>query len=179
MRGLFAGADSTALHLLRSLLEFDPTKRITVDQALRHSFLSDFYSPETESIASRPLDAQLEMMFESPENLKETVSHSNHIFFIFGLFFFTVNFPCIFCVTFYCFLLVSCLLLAEINFIYIAEVEKVNKILFDENLSLILLIVLSVLSTTTLLGLISHLYLLYPHSTIIITIIDCLRDRSF
>ena len=61
----------------------------------------------------------------------------------------------------------------------IAEVEKVNKILFDENLSLILLIVLSVLPTTTLLGLISHLYLLYPHSTIIITIIDCLRDRSF
>ena len=72
---MFAGADSTALHLLKSLLEFDPLKRITVDQALRHSFLSDFYVPDMEGMTSSvPLDSEIEMLGETAENIKKTVS---------------------------------------------------------------------------------------------------------
>ena len=75
MRALFCGADVTALNLLKSMLEFDPTKRITVDQALRHSFLADFHTPGMELSVDRPLDAEVELLREAPENLKATVSH--------------------------------------------------------------------------------------------------------
>lgn len=76
LRTLFCGADSTALHLLKAMLEFDPTKRITVDQALRHSFLADFHTPGMEASADRPLDAELELLGEAPENLRATVRHT-------------------------------------------------------------------------------------------------------
>ena len=77
LRALFCGADVTALHLLKSMLEFDPTKRITVDQALRHSFLADFHTPGMEISVDRPLDAEVELLREAPENLKATVSHTS------------------------------------------------------------------------------------------------------
>ena len=71
---MFKGADSSALHLLQSMLEFDPTKRISVDQALGHSFLADFHTPGMEMSSDRPLDSAVEVLRESPDNLKATVS---------------------------------------------------------------------------------------------------------
>lgn len=74
MRSLFKGADSSALHLLQSMLEFDPTKRISVDQALGHSFLADFHTHGMEMSSDSPLDSAIEVLRESPDNLKATVS---------------------------------------------------------------------------------------------------------
>ena len=71
---LFPGADPLALQLLQSLLEFNPRKRITVDHALRHSFLSDFHSHAMEVVTDRPMDVEVEVVKEAPENLKMTVA---------------------------------------------------------------------------------------------------------
>lgn len=75
LRSLFKGADSSALHLLKSMLEFDPAKRISVDQALGHSFLADFHTPGMETSSDNPMDSAMEILRESPDNLKATVSH--------------------------------------------------------------------------------------------------------
>ena len=37
---LFKGANPDAIDLMKKMLTFDPTKRITVDDALRHPYMS-------------------------------------------------------------------------------------------------------------------------------------------
>jgi len=45
---LFPNASEHAVDLLRRLLEFNPEKRITAEEALRHPYLAQFHNPADE-----------------------------------------------------------------------------------------------------------------------------------
>lgn len=64
----YPGADDNALSLLRAMLEFSPTRRISVDEALRHPFFADIRNDDVESKASlsaTPLHIEAEMALET------------------------------------------------------------------------------------------------------------------
>ena len=43
------------------MLTFNPNKRITVTEALQHPYLSQYYDPEDEPVASEPFDFHMEL----------------------------------------------------------------------------------------------------------------------
>lgn len=45
---LYPDANPKAIDLLEKMLTFDPTERITVDEALRHSYLESMHDPDDE-----------------------------------------------------------------------------------------------------------------------------------
>jgi len=49
----FKGASKTAIDFLKKTLEFNPKKRITVEQALKHPFVEQFHCPEEEIVCDR------------------------------------------------------------------------------------------------------------------------------
>jgi len=50
---MYPDASTEALDLLRKLLQFNPNKRITADEALAHSFVSQFHNPTDEPVCDR------------------------------------------------------------------------------------------------------------------------------
>lgn len=50
LKTLFINSNSTELDLLAKLLQFNPGKRITVDEALNHPYVADFHEPEKEIV---------------------------------------------------------------------------------------------------------------------------------
>jgi mitogen-activated protein kinase 1/3 len=54
-RSMFPNANPLALDLLDKLLTFNPMKRITVEEALRHPYLEPYHDPEDEPDAP-PID---------------------------------------------------------------------------------------------------------------------------
>lgn len=50
-RAMFPHKSELALDLLDRLLAFNPVKRITVEEALRHPYLEPYHDPEDEPIA--------------------------------------------------------------------------------------------------------------------------------
>ena len=42
-----------ALDLVQKMLKFDPDKRNTIDEALKHPFIKDLHDPNDEPIASK------------------------------------------------------------------------------------------------------------------------------
>ena len=92
------------------MLEFDPTKRISVDQALGHSFLADFHTHGMEMSSDSPLDSAIEVLRESPDNLKATVS----------LKYFVLCSIVLYCIVFYALkLFVICNIYLDLNFVLI------------------------------------------------------------
>uniref|UniRef100_A0A8I6GKL7 mitogen-activated protein kinase n=1 Tax=Rattus norvegicus TaxID=10116 RepID=A0A8I6GKL7_RAT len=55
---LFPKSDSKALDLLDQMLTFNPNKRITVEEALTHPYLEQYYDPTDEPVAEEPLPAR-------------------------------------------------------------------------------------------------------------------------
>lgn len=53
---LFKGANPDAIDLIKRMLTFDPIKRITVDEALTHPYMSQLHFPEDEP-TSDPVSA--------------------------------------------------------------------------------------------------------------------------
>lgn len=51
---IFPNADKLALDLLEKMLTFNPNKRITVEQALSHEYLRQYYDPDDEVNISHP-----------------------------------------------------------------------------------------------------------------------------
>ena len=50
---LFRGANAEAISLLKSMLEFDPAKRITIQGALEHEYMKELHYPSDEPTRSR------------------------------------------------------------------------------------------------------------------------------
>ena len=51
MKAMFPKTSDLALDLLEKLLAFNPVKRITVEDALRHPYLEPYHDPEDEPTA--------------------------------------------------------------------------------------------------------------------------------
>jgi len=52
-REVFPNASDEAIDLLKKLLHFNPSKRYTAEQTLRHPYLADFHNPDDEPEAGR------------------------------------------------------------------------------------------------------------------------------
>lgn len=66
---LFTGAEAEAVDLMRGLLRFDPKKRLTADEALRHAYVSEFYEGVEEEVGEEK--RELELGKEGEGDLKE------------------------------------------------------------------------------------------------------------
>lgn len=69
---LYPHANPQALDLLERMLTFDPQKRITVDEALEHPYLSIWHDPSDEPVCSEKFDFSFESVNEMGE-LKQMV----------------------------------------------------------------------------------------------------------
>mmetsp|Transcript_51987 Transcript_51987/g.121859 ORF Transcript_51987/g.121859 Transcript_51987/m.121859 type:complete len:194 (-) Transcript_51987:30-611(-) len=74
---LFSSSHPNALDLLKQMLQFNPRRRITSQQALAHPYLVDHHDPSDEKQASGPLDlAEFEKLEDSeisPEELRTLI----------------------------------------------------------------------------------------------------------
>ncbi|KAL7466058.1 hypothetical protein ACHAXS_006350 [Conticribra weissflogii] len=60
MNQQFPNAPPDCLDLLRKMLEIHPRKRITVEEALKHPFMSQLHSEDDEPVCERPFDFSFE-----------------------------------------------------------------------------------------------------------------------
>eukprot|EP01017_Pseudomicrothorax_dubius_P043921 TRINITY_DN7381_c0_g3_i3.p1 TRINITY_DN7381_c0_g3~~TRINITY_DN7381_c0_g3_i3.p1 ORF type:complete len:416 (+),score=128.33 TRINITY_DN7381_c0_g3_i3:135-1382(+) len=72
---LFPGANPKAIDLIKKLLSFDPDRRITVEEALRHEYLANLHCPEDEPCGKpvEKLDFEFEMYSLNREQLKDLI----------------------------------------------------------------------------------------------------------
>ena len=73
-RTRFPGTGADGIALLEGMLQFDPSKRITVDEALAHPFLAPVRARASEVSAPSPMSAAIESIGESREHLYENVA---------------------------------------------------------------------------------------------------------
>jgi len=48
LKDMFPTASPEALDLLKNLLHFNPNKRLSADQALKHPYVAQFHNPDEE-----------------------------------------------------------------------------------------------------------------------------------
>uniref|UniRef100_A0A8C4IMB3 Mitogen-activated protein kinase n=1 Tax=Dicentrarchus labrax TaxID=13489 RepID=A0A8C4IMB3_DICLA len=70
---LFVKVDSKALDLLGRMLTFNPIKRISVEEALAHPYLEQYYDPTDEPVAEEPFTFSMELDDLPKEKLKELI----------------------------------------------------------------------------------------------------------
>lgn len=86
LENIYTNADADALHLLTSLLQFDPNRRISAAAALDHKYfkplLEQGYLEDYEGSAlhpTRPLNVDIEKIAESSDHLRNNVSSTVEI----------------------------------------------------------------------------------------------------
>ena len=57
---MFPGHAGPALDLLNGLLTFDPSTRITVEEALAHKYMPPYYEPKDEPVYEKPFTFYME-----------------------------------------------------------------------------------------------------------------------
>ena len=60
LRDMFPTASDDALDLLRNLLQFNPHRRLTAEQALRHPYVAQFHNPEDEPVCTRRINIPID-----------------------------------------------------------------------------------------------------------------------
>ncbi|KAM9393245.1 mitogen-activated protein kinase 3 [Pholidichthys leucotaenia] len=70
---LYPKADPKALCLLNKMLTFNPNKRITVEEALAHPYLEQYYDPTDEPVAEEPFTFSMELDDLPKETLKSLI----------------------------------------------------------------------------------------------------------
>ena len=68
----FPDANPLAIDLLKRMLQFDPRRRCTVEQALAHPYLASLHDPQDEPICPRPYLFDIESG-STPETVKDMV----------------------------------------------------------------------------------------------------------
>ena len=70
---IYPHAEKQALDLLDKLLTFDPAKRITVEEAMRHPYISEYSQPDREPICERSFnfDFELSQDIQQPSRIRE------------------------------------------------------------------------------------------------------------
>ncbi|TQD99351.1 hypothetical protein C1H46_015009 [Malus baccata] len=63
---LYPQADPLAIDLLQRMLVFDPTKRISVSEALQHPYMSELYDPRSNPLAQVPISLDIDENMEEP-----------------------------------------------------------------------------------------------------------------
>jgi len=58
---LFPSASDLALTMLDDLLIFNPNRRISVEEALKHPYLAQYYDPTDEPVAPHPFTFDMEL----------------------------------------------------------------------------------------------------------------------
>lgn len=69
----FPNMSPVALDLLEKMLVFDPNKRITVDEALSHPYLSSLHDINDEPVCPRPFSFDFEQPSFNEDNIKELI----------------------------------------------------------------------------------------------------------
>ncbi|KAJ4951519.1 hypothetical protein NE237_028351 [Protea cynaroides] len=69
----FPNMSPEAVDLLEKMLVFDPNRRITVDEALRHPYLSSLHDINDEPVCPRPFCFDFERPSFNEENIKELI----------------------------------------------------------------------------------------------------------
>lgn len=70
---LYPNAHPQALDLLERMLTFNPNNRITVESALEHPYLEQYYDPNDEPVAQEPFRLDMELDDLPKERLKELI----------------------------------------------------------------------------------------------------------
>lgn len=69
---IFKNSSKAAIDFLKKTLEFNPKKRITIDQALRHPFVEQWHSPEDERVCDKiikiPISDEKKLSIEDYQN---------------------------------------------------------------------------------------------------------------
>ena len=76
LKARYPGTNSSGLGLLRSMLRFDPSERLTVEEALAHPYLASVRSQAKEVCAAVPMSVQDEVQGEDLDHLYANVSET-------------------------------------------------------------------------------------------------------
>ena len=60
LRQMFPDAPADALDLMQKLLQFNPDKRLTAEEALQHPYVSHFHNPDDEPVAPGPITISID-----------------------------------------------------------------------------------------------------------------------
>ncbi|XP_076369329.1 mitogen-activated protein kinase 1-like isoform X1 [Tachypleus tridentatus] len=77
---LYPDANQQAVDVLDKMLTFNPHKRITVEEALAHSYFQEYYDPADEPVAEEPFRLDMELDDLPREKLKELVFEETVLF---------------------------------------------------------------------------------------------------
>jgi mitogen-activated protein kinase 1/3 len=72
---LYPKADIKALDILDKMLTFNPYKRISIEEALAHPFLEQYYDPDDEPVAEKPFTFETELDDLPKDKLKSKLAN--------------------------------------------------------------------------------------------------------